>query len=144
VPILSFTFKYTIDFHGFEGKKVIVKIIYVYAPLSFLSNGTKPSVTTHRDLTLNFNDESEESYFSSTHVFRSLQFFFSKRRRRTTVFLEQKDKIRISGLPDPKNKKDKFGHKQFQKGQIFKNEKEPNIFQKFDKITGFKVRISFF
>jgi hypothetical protein len=45
-----------------------------------------------------------------------------------------------------KNLKAKFGHKQFQKGQILKNEKRPNkgqiSFKKFVKITELKFRMS--
>jgi len=45
-----------------------------------------------------------------------------------------------------KIKKAKFGHKQFQKGQILKNEKSPNkgqiSFKKFVKITKLKFKIS--
>jgi len=43
-------------------------------------------------------------------------------------------------------KKSKFGHKQFQKGQILKNEKRPNkdqiSFKKFVKTTKFKFTFS--
>jgi hypothetical protein len=50
-------------------------------------------------------------------------------------------------FPGPKKiKKAKYGHKQFQKGQILKNEKKPNkgqiFFKKIVKITKLKFSIS--
>ncbi len=59
-----------------------------------------------------------------------------KRMRKLDVATSRKNH-KNQGCQVQKNLKVTFVHKQFQKGQILKNEKRPNFLQKFVKITSF-------